>query len=195
MDFSKFKPSDWLKVGGGAVMLIAFFLPWWSLDIPGVGDAGSVSGSDYFFTGVVPWLLLIAVGVLTFLAATGKFTLPSTMPAPLIFLAASALAFLLVLIRFFSDGFDYSGVGYDNYISRGAGLYLALLAAIAVLVGSFMGFKESGGDLNDLKNVNKLKGQFSGGPGAPPPPPGMQPPPPPPPPGGGFTPPPPPPPV
>ena len=50
-------------------------------------------------------------------------------------------------------------------------------------------FKESGGDLNDLKDINKIKSQFGnsggtsmgGGTPPPPPPPGMSPPPPPPP--------------
>lgn len=206
MDFSKFKTSDWLKAGGGLLMLIAYFLAWWTIDIPGVGSAGDVSGSDYFLTGTVPWLILVAIGVLTVLAALDIFKLPASFPAPLIFLAASALAFLLILFRFFSDGFDYGGFGnYDNYVSRGAGLYLALVAAIAVLVGSFLGFKESGGNINDLKDMNKLKGQFGqGGTGAgsPPPPPGAYNPPPapggysapPPPPGAGSPPPPPPPP-
>jgi hypothetical protein len=47
-----------------------------------------------------------------------------------------------------------------------------------------MGFKESGGDFNDLKDMNKLKGAFQGSSDSapPPPPPGMTPPPPPPPP-------------
>jgi hypothetical protein len=188
VDFSKFKTSDWLKVGGGALMLIAYFLPWWSTDF-GVGGDASVSGSEYFFTGTVPWLILIAVAVLTFLAVAGKFKLPPNIPAPLVFLGASLLALLLVLWRFFSDGVD-SVAGFDIPTTRGAGLYLALVAAIAVFVGSLLGFKESGGDLNDLKDMNKLKGQFShGGAGAPPPPSGYNPPPPP----GGYTPPPPPP--
>lgn len=185
MDFSKFKPSDWMKVGGGAVMLVAYFLRWWEVDYFGYNDG--VSGSEYFFTGTVPWLILIAVGVLSFLAAAGKFKLPSNMPAPLIFLGASILAFILVLIRFFSDGVDSGGV--DIPTTRGIGLYLALLAAIVVVIGSVLGFKESGGELNDLKDINKIKGQFSHGAGSPPPPPGGYTPPPPP---GGMAPPPPP---
>lgn len=191
MDFSKFKPSDWLKAGGGLVMLIAYFLTWWSID--GAGSLGEVSGTEYFFTGTIPWLLLIAVGVLTVLSALDIFKLPKTIPAPLVFLAASVLAFLLILVRFFSDGFDSGsafGVNVDIPTSRGAGLFLALLAAIAVVAGSVLGFKESGGNLNDLKDVNKLKNSFGGPAGGPPPPPGMQPPPPPP----SSTPPPPPPP-
>ncbi len=183
MDFSKFKPSDWLKAGGGLVMLIAFFLTWWTI----TGVSSGASGSDYFLTGTVPWILLVAIGVFTVLAALDIFKLPATIPTSLVFLGASALAFLLILIRFFSDGLDVPA-GYSFPTERGAGLYLALLAAIAVLVGSFLGFKEGGGDLNDLKDMNKLKSQFSGGSsaaGTPPPPP----------PGGGFTPPPPPPPA
>lgn len=185
MDFSKFKTSDWLKVGGGGVMLIAYFLKWWKLDVEFLSVGAK--GSNYFFTGTVPWILLIAVAVLTALSVLGIFKLPSSIPAPLVFLGAAALSFLLVLIRFFSDGVD--GLGGDG-LSRGIGLYLALLATIAVLAGCVLGFKESGGDLNDLTDMNKLKSQFNTGGGSagsvpppPPPPPGsMTPPPPPPPP-------------
>ena len=194
MDFSKFKPSDWLKAGGGLVMLIAYFLTWWELDYPGV-DSG-VSGSEYFFTGTVPWILLVVIGVLTVLAVMDVFKLPATIPAPLVFLAASALSLLLLIVRFFSDGVD-SVAGFDVPTKRGAGLYLALLAGIAVFVGCLLGFKESGGNLNDLKDMNKIKGQFGGGGGGgtppPPPPGGGYSPPPPPPPGGSAPPPPPPP--
>ena len=193
MDLSKFKTSDWLKVGGGAVMLISGFLAWYSFD-NGFGSI-SYSGFDFFFTGIVPWLLLVAIGVLTFLGAAGIFKLPSSLPAPLIFLGASALSALLILIRFTGPG---HGVPDGVDMSRSAGLFLALLAAIAVCVGSFLGFKESGGDINDLKDMNKMKSQFGGmggGAAAPPPPPGaygVTPPPPPAP--YGATPPPPPPP-
>jgi hypothetical protein len=186
VDFSKFKPSDWLKAGGGLVMLIAYFLSWWNID-GAPGGLGSVSGSEYFLTGTVPWILLVAIGVFTVLAVLDIFKLPPTFPAPLIFLAAAALSVLLILVRFFSDGFDTSIYGGSLPTSRGAGLFLALLAGIAVLAGSLIGFKESGGQLNDLKDMNKLKSQFGGGSGT-----GATPPPPP---GGGFTPPPPPPPA
>ena len=104
MDLSKFKTSDWLKVGGGVVMLVAGFLSWYSYDVSFVSV--SYTGFDFFFTGIIPWLLLVAVGVLTFLAVAGIFKLPSSIPAPLVFLAASALATILVLIRFTGPGHD-----------------------------------------------------------------------------------------
>ena len=86
MDFSKFKIHDWLMVGGGAAMLILGMALDWS-------SFGGVSGDgpfDYFFTGGIAWLLVVAVGVLAFLASPGK--LPENQPWPLIFLGATALA-------------------------------------------------------------------------------------------------------
>jgi hypothetical protein len=188
VDVSKFKSSDWLKIGGGAVFFIAGFLTWWKVEAGGFSDSGNAF--DWFFTGTLPWLIFTAIAVLTVLAATGKFTPPAHLPAPLIYLAAAAIGLFLVLVRFISDGIDgdeAAAFGVD--ISRGIGLYLAVLAAIAVLVGCVKAFKESGGDLNDLKDFNKLKSAFgSGGSGS-----AGSPPPPPPPPAGGMPPPPPPP--
>lgn len=194
MDLSKFKTSDWLKVGGGAVFFIAGFLSWWTFEIEGFegfeGSSEGLSGlGDYFGTVGIAWLIFTAIAVLTVLSVLGVFKLPSNVPAPIVFLGASVLALLLVIVRFISDG-----VGFGVDLSRGIGNYLGTLAAIAIVVGCVLGFKESGGDLNDLKDVNKLKSSFSGmgGGSTPPPPPGMVPPPPPPP--SGMTPPPPPPP-
>ena len=200
MDLSKFKTSDWLKVGGGAVMLIAGFLTWWQPSCPsGVGSSECNSAIDSFgldftgfdltFTGLIPWLLIVAIAILTVLGVMGIFKLPTTLPLPLIFLAASALSFLLVLIRFFVDPFD-SGLGLSGNTERGIGLYLALLATAAVTVGCFIAYKESGGDVNDFRDMKKMRSQFGGAgntnmgggtPPPPPPPPGMNPPPPPPP--------------
>ena len=63
MDFSKFKTADWLVIVGGAMMFIAGFLDWF--------DAGPLSPNafDFTFTGLIPWLLLVAAAVLGFLVA------------------------------------------------------------------------------------------------------------------------------
>ncbi len=193
VDFSKFKTSDWLKAGGGLVFFIAGFLSWWSVTVSGFTGFGGADVSygglgEYFGSVGIAWIIFTAIAALTVLAVLGIFTLPSSIPAPIAFLGASALGFLLVLYRFFADGLPYSGdPGPGVDVSRGIGAYLGLIAAIVVVVGCVMGFQESGGNLNDLKDMNKMKAQF-GGPGAPPPPTGMNPPPPP----GGMTPPPPP---
>ena len=74
----------------------------------------------------------------------------------------------------------------DLELDRGFGLFLSALSAVVCAVGAFLAFQEGGGKLNDLTDMNKMKGQFGGGGGSapPPPPPGATPPPPPPPPPG-----------
>jgi hypothetical protein len=194
VDLSKFKPADWLKAIGGLVMLIAYFLDWSNVDCGGSSfcEANQLTGSDFFFRGTLPWFLIVATAVISTLVVLDVIK-SRTVPWHVIFIAASALGTLLVLIYIIHP--SYSGI---SGIGRGIGAILAFLASIAVLIGSLLGFKDSGGNLNDLKDMNKLKSQFGGGAGgtsAPPPPPpgGGYTPPPPPPPSGGAPPPPPPP--
>jgi hypothetical protein len=187
VDLSKFKTSDWLKIGGGVGFLIFGFVSWVKVEAFGFSDSGG-NVFDFFFTGTIPWILLIGTAVITVLLALGTLK-PGGVPWTLIMLAATALAVLLLLLRLLFNPID----GKDEIeaaggsVGRGIGMILSTVAAIVSLVGAFLGFKESGGDLNDLKDMNKLKGQFSGGgsggstPPPPPPPPGMAPPPPPPP--------------
>lgn len=166
MDVSKFKTSDWLMVGGGALFLIAGFLPWLQTpSIPGFGRI-SVNAFDLFFTGTLPWLLLVALGVLAFLAAAEIFKLPANLPVPTIFLGAAALATLLVIGRFF----------YTQDLDRGIGLFLGLIAAGVATAGAYMNFSASGGDLKQLagdlqsKAKSATSGSDSAGQQAPPPP-------------------------
>ncbi len=180
MDFSKFKTSDWLMIGGGAAMLIlGFVLDWTTVDT-GFGSAGGDSPFAYFFTGGIAWLLVVAVGVLAFLRVNGS--LPETQPWSLIFLGATGLAMLLMIFRIIL------GARFD-FASRGIGMYGAVVWAGVAVAGAVMGFQASGGNLNDLKDINKIKESFGGSSSGsssdampPPPPPASDAPPPPPPP-------------
>ena len=170
MDFSKFRTADWIMVAAGLVMLIfAMVLDWATIDT----EFGSGSGNgpfDYFFTGGIAWILVVGVGVVALLLATGTIK-PNGVQWPILLVLASAVATLLMLIRVILGAGDEAGFEFD----RGSGMYVALIAAIASLVGAVMAYRASGGDLNDFKDVNKLKGAFSRStsPGAstPPPPP------------------------
>lgn len=185
MDLSKFKTSDWLMVGGGAAFLIAGFLPW--LQVSFAGFSSSVNAFDLFFTATVPWLIFVAIGVLTFLAVAEIFKLPASFPAPTVFFLAAAVGTLLVIIRFF----------YTQDLDRGIGLFLGLIAAIVVTVGAYMNFTATGGNLAELgqsiqskaqsasdsaksKSGNSSGGTSGQGGDNPPPPPADAPPPPPP---------------
>ena len=186
MDLSKFKTSDWLMIGAAVGMLIFGLI----LDWASYGGASGNHAFDYFFTGGIAWLLVVAVGALAALLALGTLK-RGAQPWNLIFLGASALATLLMLLRVILGAGSVSAGIYSVDFDRGAGMYLSFVATAAGLAGAFMAFKESGGDINDLKDINKLKSQFGGGAAAAPSAMGSPPPPPPP---GGMTPPPPPPP-
>ena len=169
-------------------MLIAGFLTWWQPSCPsGAGSAEceaaidalnyDANAFDLTFTGLFPWILLVAIGVLTFLAVTGMWKLPDSLPTPIIFLIAAGFSALMIVIRLFADPFE-TGLFGNDATERGIGLYLAVVAAALSLIGCVQAYKESGGSLSDLKDMNKMKSQFGGG-GSAPPPPGMPPPPPP----------------
>lgn len=178
MDFSKFKTSDWLMVGGGALALIGgLFLDWIKVDGFG-GSFGGGNAFDFTFTGALPWLLLVASAIIAALLAMGTLD-AKAQPWPLILLGATALAALLLLIRVLFNP------GVPDGISRGTGMLLTVVAGFISAAGGVMGFQASGGDLNDLKDINKIKESFGGDdsndmPPPPPPAAGGTPPPPPP---------------
>jgi hypothetical protein len=186
VDFSKFKTSDWLKVGGGLGFLIFGFFDWTKVSGGGFSESGN-NVFDFFFTGIVPWILIIGTAVVTVLLVMGSMKAGSV-PWPLITFAATALAALLLLLRLIFNPIEGKDAieAFGGEVGRGIGLWLSFIAGIVAAVGGFLGFQESGGDLSDLKDMNKLKAQFGGADGGsapppPPPPPGMTPPPPPPP--------------
>ena len=169
MDFSKFKTSDWLMIGGGVAMFIlGLALDWTSVDT-GFGSVTLDGPFNYFLTGGLAWLLVVAVGALA--AALALEKLPTTQPWPLIFIGATGLAVLLMLIQLLIGGRE----GTD----RGIGMIGAFIWAAVALAGAYLNFQASGGTLKDLTDVDKLKSSFSkdNGNDAPPPPPPPPPPP------------------
>lgn len=182
MDLSKFKLHHWLIVGGAAGFFIFGWFDWLKVSFDGpLGLGGAEAGgnfTDFFFTGIVPWILVMASAAVTVLLVTGKLK-PNLLPWPLLILAATALAALLLLIRLVFNPLDgkdaLEAVGVE--VGRAFGMILSVLAGLVAAVGGFLNFKDSGGDIGDLTDMNKLKSAFgdagSGGSGGslPPPPP------------------------
>ena len=149
MDLSKLKPSDWMVGGGAVAFLIAMFLPWY-----GVSEGGfstNDSGFSYFLTGIIPFLLILAAVVAIVLPKLADgVSIPDPigpLPKAQAALIAAGVAAILVILRLVikSDninGFDLSAVGAGDEVQRKFGLVLAVLAAIAVAVGSFLNFQE-----------------------------------------------------
>jgi len=176
VDFGKFKPGDWLLVAGGAVMLFfGLALNWAEVEGTGVNNA-----FDYFFTGGIAWLLVVTAGTITVLLVVGAIT-GGTTPWSLVLLLMTGVAALLMLLRVILGAGEELGFDLD----RGAGMWIALIAAAIAFAGAVMNYTQSGGRLSDLADMDKMRGAFkgSGGGGStsapPPPPPGAPPPPPP----------------
>ena len=189
MDLSKISRGGQIFAGAGIVFLVASFLPWYSLDyggfqgVGGISDSANAWGDVGFLWGSLWALLLLGGAVLLILPAFGV-QVPK-LPA-VAFLAVGALATIFTVLKLLIGEDDAPELGIT--IDASFGLYLAIIAAAAAAFGGFLMFRESGGDLSDLKDMNKMKSQFGGAstgggtPPPPPPPPGMSPPPPPPPP-------------
>lgn len=165
MDFSRFRSSDWMVVGGGALMLIAGFLAWFTAKATGasaeaaaaagVGAEDSANAFEYFFTGIVPWILLVGAAVLVLLLV-GQ-TLKANVP-PMVILAIVVLALLLIVIRVIIGHGEDIPEGAEIEISRSLGLWLALIAGVISTVGAFLNFSAAGGHLKDFADVDKLRG-------------------------------------
>jgi len=173
MDFSNFKTPDWLMIGGGIGIFVFGFFNWVTVSGFGFSSSGG-NVFDFFWTGTIPWILVIAAGVITFLLAQGTLRQEQA-PWPLILLAATGLAALLLLIRLVFNPLEGKDVieSAGGDVGRGVGMILSVASGVAAAAGGFLNFQASGGNLKDLTDVDKLKASFSsnGDDDAPPPPP------------------------
>lgn len=155
MDFSKFKTNDWLIIGGGAGMLIfGTFFDW--IKVSALGFSASAGNAfDFFFTGTVPWILLIGAAVVTFLRVQGTIK-DGGLPWSMIIVLATLLAAVLLLIRIIFN----PGVG--DGADRAIGMILSFVSGLVAAAGGVMSFTAGGGDLKDLTDPNKMKAAFGG---------------------------------
>ena len=116
----------------GIVMLIASFLPWFSVDI-GVASADANGWDLDFFWGPLP--VLIGILLVAYVAIT-KFASGVNLPdAPwgMIVMVAGIIAGALVVLKLIigEDG------AFGIEVERSFGLFLAALAGIGLAVGGF----------------------------------------------------------
>jgi len=151
MDVSRFRVGDWVLVAAGAVMLVlGLAVHWATIDADGRSFGGARNAFDYFFTGGVAWLLVVAAGVITFLLAVRTIQRGST-PWTRLILGAATLATLLMLLRVILGGGADQRIGnQDVTLGRGAGMFIALVAAIAALVGALLNLREEGDSVSAI---------------------------------------------
>ena len=147
MNLSKLKPTEWLIVAGGALVLVFGLLKWFSWESGSSGDVikGKSNAFDYLLTGVLPWLLVVGAAVVTVLLAGGTLRREGV-PWPLAILGATLLSTVLIVIRLIiGHSVDTEG-DVDVDVSRGIGLWLSAVGSIIATVGAFLTYQANAFD-------------------------------------------------
>ena len=111
--------SRWLAGGGALVLLISLFLDWFGAD--GYSETGWDALDGDKLVGLFALVALVLIGLELFGA---KLSLP--VDPSLVVLACGALSLMIIVLRFI----DLSNFKY--------GIFIALLAAIALTVGGWL---------------------------------------------------------
>jgi hypothetical protein len=150
-DFAAVPRSVWISAGGALILLISVFFSWYtataSATLAGSTVSRSASGSGWDSGDGAKLVFLLALVILAVWAIdlfADNITLP--FPASMAALGLGALALLVVVIKFFSKpASDISSFGGTIHFSVSVawGLYVAILASIAVVVGAYLHMNES----------------------------------------------------
>ncbi|HEV8602159.1 MAG TPA: hypothetical protein VGQ68_02055 [Gaiellaceae bacterium] len=114
----------------GLVLALSTFMGWYVGS--GEGPTTAVTGWHTGAIGKLVFLLGLAIVVLVVLRELG-IELPATVPESLIVIVAGSLATILVLIRVISVPDRFFG-----WEGRGIGIWISLLAALALIVGGLL---------------------------------------------------------
>jgi hypothetical protein len=182
-DVNRLRRADWI-VGGGAVALFVFmfFFKWFGASVsapslPGVSGASfSISSSINGWHSLTHtrWLLLITL--LAALAAVALIGMARKVePSPAVIVTGLGLLsaiFVFYRILDHPHGGGVSGLASFSYGAK-AGLYLAFVAALAIVYGGYLEMQAEGTSLSDVReqassafsNVTSSAGGPSGGSG------------------------------
>jgi hypothetical protein len=150
----RFKPSDWLLVGGGLLMFMASVLPWWEVSWGGQAPQATFDAFDFTATGVVPLVLFLAVAIVIVIIKTESLALPRWLVHPVLISGAIGIGSVLVAVRFVWSGFDET-----QGVTRGIGLYVAGVAVLLCIAGCVLSFRE-GDALEPSADDNELGDDF-----------------------------------
>jgi hypothetical protein len=130
-DASQVKRSTWIAGGAAVVLLISTFVAWWKVSVLSISV--TASGWDTGALGKLVFLVaLIAIAIVV--VDHMKIEIPQLpVPLPMILLGDAVLGVLFVILRF---------IDTPDGVSRAWGLYLAILAALALAYGAWLKFQE-----------------------------------------------------
>lgn len=135
--------NDWGVLGGGAVVLVASFLTWFSVDVASVISV-SRNGWNNGFLG---WLGVLSAIVAAGIVAARVFGVDLPKVAlgwRTIVLALAGLGALCIVLKLL--------FGFNGW-SRGIGLFLAVIGAIVQVVFAYFAFAASG----ERADIDKMR--------------------------------------
>jgi hypothetical protein len=141
-DLKRLGQNERAIVGGGAVVFVAGFLPWWGYNGP-LGIYGpSVSGWSAGFSAWAGTLLLTLAGVYVVLRSS-EVSLPSMRVGPAVLVAgAAALGLFLVVVRWLTLPRLHGGLA--GSIGAKYGIWLAMIAGVVELAAAIAALRASG---------------------------------------------------
>jgi hypothetical protein len=130
----KFTTSELIILAGALAVFVGTFMKWFQADT-GFGEV-SVNGFEYFLQGTIPWLLAIIVAGVLIARKLAGATLPEMpLPLPQLYLIVCAIIAVLIFTRIVTTD------GPSEFVDRGAGIFLAFIGSIAMVVGAYLKFQ------------------------------------------------------
>ena len=158
-DANRLRFGDMIAAGGALVLFISLFLDWYTIEVENLPGADTGANAwDALDIGSLLLLLLVLVTLaVVVMRALGTGIQGLPVPLSTIVLGLAAVSLLYILFRLINPPGDTEG--FD--IGRGIGIFLALLATLAIAAGAFLSARERG---EAVPGVGGGHGAGAGGP-------------------------------
>lgn len=143
-DTTRLRFGDVIAAAAGLLLFISLFLEWYTVSAESALVDVGFGGSGWEWLGFIDVLLFLCIAVAIGLAVMRALNMLPRLPiAPgLLLLGVGAVATLLVLFRLLVTPDDSGLTGVD--ISRSLGVFVAMVAALGMLVGGWLAWNEEG---------------------------------------------------
>jgi hypothetical protein len=169
-DISRLRRSDRI-IGAGAILffIFLFFFKWYgvssSASVGGVSFSSSANGWHTFTNSRWIWIITIIVALGAVAVSAGVLELKSPVQPGVLVAGLGALSVILIVYRILdhpSAGTSgtISGVHYSASVGIKIGIWLGLIAALAVTYGGYLGMQDEGTSLADVRE--QASGAISG---------------------------------